>query len=279
MKMIATVSDIVDVMNTLAPRLLAEEWDNVGLQVGDPKQNVKTIWIALDPTLPVLDAACRENVDLLITHHPLFFRPIKSIDFQTPLGSLLKMAVRQQLAVFSAHTNLDIVAGGINDILSERIGLTDLKILRKTSDFCESQPLDTDGSVQGLGRIGTLEKPLELIAFAKMIKKKMGLKTIKLAGNPSLMVTDAAVCSGSGSSLLPDFFACGAQVYVSGDLKYHDARDVEAANLGMIDIGHFSSERLIIKALSKRLKMIFTAKGFEIDVDACDLEKDPFIVL
>ena len=277
--MMATVSDIIDVMNTLAPRLLAEKWDNVGLQIGDPQQNVKNIWIALDPTLPVLDAACRENVDLLITHHPLIFRPLKSIDFQTPLGSLLNMAVRHQLAVFSAHTNLDIVAGGINDLLSERIGLTHLKPLRKTSDPCEIQSPETDGRAQGLGRIGNLESPLELVAFAKMIKQKLGLKTIRFAGNSSLTVTEAAVCSGSGSDLLPDFFASSAEVYVSGDLKYHDARDVEAANLGLIDIGHFSSEKLIIHALSERLKVILPAKGFEVNVEACDLEKDPFLVL
>ena len=279
MKMIATVSDIIDVMNTLAPHLLAEEWDNVGLQIGDPQQEVKNIWIALDPTLPVLDAACRENVDLLITHHPLIFRPLKSIDFQTPLGSLLNMAVRHRLAVFSAHTNLDIVAGGINDILSERIGLTNLKILRKTSAPCKIQPSDIACSAQGLGRIGTLENPLELITFAKGIKKKMGIKTIRFAGNPSLPVKEVAVCSGSGSGLLADFFASGAQVYVSGDLKYHDARDVEAANLGIIDIGHFSSEKLIIHALSERLKEILPARGFEVNVVACDLEKDPFLVL
>jgi dinuclear metal center YbgI/SA1388 family protein len=277
--MIATVSDIIDVMNTLAPHLLAEEWDNVGLQIGDPQQKVKNIWIALDPTLPVLDAACRENVDLLITHHPLIFRPLKSIDFQTPLGSLLNMAVRHRLAVFSAHTNLDIVAGGINDILSERIGLTNLKILRKTSAPCKIQPSDTNGSAQGLGRIGTLESSLELITFAKVIKKKMGIKTIRFAGNPSLAVKEVAVCSGSGSGLLPDFFSSAAQVYVSGDLKYHDARDVEAAKLGIIDIGHFSSEKLIIHALSERLKEILPAKGFEVNVVACDLEKDPFLVL
>jgi len=277
--MMATVSDIADVMNKLAPRLLAEEWDNVGLQIGDPQQEVTNIWIALDPTLSVLEAACRENVDLLITHHPLIFRPLKSIDFQTPIGRLLNMAVRHKLAIFSAHTNLDIVDGGTNDILSERLGLKNLMILKKTSDTCKNKLPDTDDSVQGLGRIGTLETPLALNAFAKMIKKKMGLRTIRFAGNPSLVVTDVAVCSGSGSGLLSDFFASSAQVYVSGDLKYHDARDVEAANLGMIDIGHFSSEELIIHALKERLKLILAAKGLEVNVEACDLEKDPFLVL
>ena len=277
--MIATVSDIIDVMNELAPRSLAEKWDNIGLQIGDPQKQVRHIWIALDPTLPVLDAACRAHVDLLITHHPLIFRPLKSIDFQTPLGNLLHMAVRHQLAIFSAHTNLDSVAGGINDILAERIGLKDLQILRKTTEISDARPPELNSTTSGLGRIGTLESPLALIDFAKLVKNKMGLKTIQYAGKSSLMVKQAAVCSGSGSDLLSDFFASGSQVYISGDLKYHDARDVEAADLGMIDIGHFSSEKLIIHALSGRLKTILPEKGFDVNVDACEVERDPFLVL
>jgi putative NIF3 family GTP cyclohydrolase 1 type 2 len=136
-----------------------------------------------------------------------------------------------------------------------------------------------DSGDQGLGRIGNLDEPLKMHSFAEMIKAKMDLKSIRYAGNPALIVKAAAVCSGSGSGLLPDFFASGAQVYISGDLKYHDARDVEAANLGMIDIGHFSSEELIIHALSERLKKIAAEKGFDVKVEACNIEKDPFRVL
>ncbi len=120
-----TVSDIIDVLESIAPQALAEKWDNVGLQVGDPGRPVKNIWVALDPTYQVVNAACHQKVDLLITHHPLIFKPLQSLDFSTPEGSIIDLAVRHRLAIFAAHTNLDSALGGINDVLAGRIGLDD----------------------------------------------------------------------------------------------------------------------------------------------------------
>ena len=107
----------------------------------------------------------------------------------------------------------------------------------------------------------------------------MGLNSIKIAGNPDLTVNTAAVCTGSGSSLMNHFISSGAQVYISGDLRYHDARDVEAANLGLIDIGHFASEHLIVDVLADRLEKILSKKGFYVKVNAYGLENDPFMIL
>jgi putative NIF3 family GTP cyclohydrolase 1 type 2 len=112
-----------------------------------------------------------------------------------------------------------------------------------------------------------------------MIKKKLKLRHLRLSGDPDLPVKKVAVCSGSGASLLADFFASGAQVFVSGDLRYHDARDVEAANLGLIDIGHFASEHLIVDVLAQRLTGLFADSKKNLNVKACDIEKDPFTVL
>ena len=128
--MSATVAEIIKIMDQLAPPLLAEEWDNVGLQIGDPRLPVRRIWVALDPSPEVVKAACQKEVDLLITHHPLIFRPLKSIDFETPGGSIIQMAAHRQLAIFSAHTNLDIVRDGVNDVLAQRLGLRNLAVLQ-----------------------------------------------------------------------------------------------------------------------------------------------------
>ena len=120
---------------------------------------------------------------------------------------------------------------------------------------------------------------MDLKSFAREIKEEMGLKLVKFAGDPHLPVKRAAVCTGSGSSLLSNFFASGAQVYISGDIRYHDARDVEAANLGVIDIGHFSSEHFMAEDLAARLGTIFIESGINIAIEACDIELDPFTVL
>jgi len=338
---------------------------------------VKNVRIALDPLPEVVDSVCREKADLLITHHPLIFKPIQTIDLKSPLGFIIDKAIRHKLGIFSAHTNLDSSAQGINDYLARKIGLNHLRILgephnktayklsvyvpvEKEQEFLKALfetpagkianytccsfrnygtgtfkpetsanpysgqigtisqseevrieiqvlkndlpsviahlkehhpyetmafdvfPLNMDNSnqeIQGLGRIGTLDEPADLKSLALKIKQSLGLQNIKIAGRPDLPVNTAAVCSGSGSSLMNRFFLSGAQVYISGDLHYHHARDVEAADLGLIDIGHFASEHLIVDVLANRLKQITAEKNIKIQIEAFKHEKDPFIYL
>lgn len=377
--MIATVADIVRAMETIAPVNLAEEWDNVGLQIGEKNWPVRTIWIALDPLPNVVTAACNKDVDLLIIHHPLIFQPLRLIDFSTPVGSIISKAIQHKIALFTAHTNLDKAEGGVNDVLAHRIGLKNLQVLgkREIPENCklvvyvpaeyeqkvlnsiyetnagkigdytccsfrskgtgtfkpgssarpfigklneisqvneirietvvprkdlksviehirENHPYETmaydiyplllfesgvasEGS--GLGRVGELEKKRELTSFALDIKEKLGLKSVRVTGKQNLIVTRAAVCAGSGSSLMNDFFSSGAQVFISGDLRYHEARAVEAADLGLIDIGHFASEHLVLEVIAERLNKILSEDGFDVKVEVCKLEADPFMIL
>jgi len=287
--MSTTVADIVKIMNRFAPPWLAEEWDNVGLQIGDLRWPVRRIWTALDPTLEVINAACKEDVDLLITHHPLFFRPIKSIDFHSPHGSIIKTAIQHQLAIFSAHTNLDMVRDGVNDVLARRLGLKSIKILQPHKG---EQQFKADGDMthdisrvigneieHGIGRIGSLDKTRRLTSLAVIIKEKLNLNFVKVAGNPELKISQVAICSGSGSSLMKAFLASNAQVYISGDIHYHDARDAESANRAIIDIGHFASEHLMVEALAQQLAKILPEEEIKAAIKACTIEKDPFSIL
>jgi dinuclear metal center YbgI/SA1388 family protein len=273
--MAVTVSDIVHVMDQIAPPYLAEDWDNAGLQIGDHQWPVRTVAVALDPSLEVIKEARDKNADLLITHHPLIFRPLPRIDFGTPIGAIIKTAAKYQMAIFAAHTNLDKSEGGSNDLLARRIGLQDLKFLQYSNDV---YPLFSIDHRQGIGRVGVLKKAIELQALALKVKTEFHLQHIKFVGRPDLVITKVAVCTGSGSSLLNSFYSSGAQAYISGDLKYHDARDVEAAGLGLIDMGHFSSEYLVVKELVKRLTHLLAEKQLQVEVRACEIEKDPFVV-
>ncbi len=178
------------------------------------------------------------------------------------------MASKHRMAIFAAHTNLDKVADGVNDVLAHRIGLKNLKALAKDRE--------SDDKIQGLGRIGELENRIGLASFASEIKKSLGIKTVRVAGNPDMLVKKVAVCAGSGSGLMDIFFSSGAQVYISGDLRYHDARAAEASRVGLIDIGHFTSEHLIVEILAERLKKLLVKTGIDIEVKACGLETDPF---
>lgn len=276
----ATVAEIIKIMDQLAPPLLAEEWDNVGLQIGDPRQSVRRIWVALDPSLEVVRAACDKKVDLLITHHPLIFRPLKSIDFETPGGSVIQMATQHQLAIFSAHTNLDIVRNGVNDVLAQRLGLQNLAILQPVHGGKRSgeNPLPLPGGEgeHGIGRIGSLDKTSSLKILVSMVKEKLALDFVKVAGDLAMKITRVAICSGSGSSLMQAFLSSKAQAYISGDIHYHDALEAQAANRGIIDIGHFPSEHLMVDALVKQLERIISKAGIKVEIMACTIEKDPF---
>ncbi|MGD9079641.1 MAG: Nif3-like dinuclear metal center hexameric protein [Desulfobacterales bacterium] len=278
-----TVAKIIEIMNQLAPPLLAEEWDNVGLQIGDSRQPVGRIWVALDPSPEVVKAACQKKVDLLITHHPLIFRPLKSIDFDTPGGSIIQMAAHHQLAIFSAHTNLDIVRDGVNDVLAQQLGLRNLTVLNPVEVEERAKegatPL-TDGEAEyGIGRIGSLTKASSLRSLVSMVKKKLKLDFIKVAGDLEMKVKWVAICSGSGSSLMQAFLASKAQAYISGDIHYHDAREAEAVNRAIIDIGHFPSEHLMVDALAKQLEKVISKQGIEAEIMACTIEKDPFRII
>jgi len=281
--MAANVSNIVQVMEVIAPVYLAEEWDNVGLQIGDHRWPVKTLAVALDANLQTIEESHSKNADMLITHHPLLFRPLSAIHFHTPLGSIIQRAIQYQMAIFAAHTNLDKTEDGLNDLFARRIGLRNLKVLQISSAFGNTgqtgnPPLESEAH-QGIGRVGEMKQAIELKNLAANIKKELNLQEVKFAGKPDLIVTRAAVCTGSGSDLIKSFYASGAQAFISGDLKYHDARDIEAAGLGIIDIGHFGSEHIVVAELAKRLRILLAERQLEVDVFACEIEEDPFVTI
>lgn len=267
------VFDIMQLMERIAPLSLAEEWDNCGLQIGSKRWPVKKIWVALDPLLPVIEAAADKQVDMVITHHPLFFRPLRNLDVDTPAGKVIERALAARIAVYAAHTCLDSAPGGVNDVLARRIGLTNLKALVPATGEDEGDP------PKGLGRIGNLPAPLPLEELALSVKNALGLEQIVLAGRCIKPIRMVALCSGSGSSLLETFLESQAQVYISGDMHYHDARAVEDAGRAFIDVGHFGSERVMIDALAAQISAICTSCAWPVTIESCRVEKNPFIYL
>jgi putative NIF3 family GTP cyclohydrolase 1 type 2 len=134
----------------------------------------------------------------------------------------------------------------------------------------------TAEAVYGIGRIGVLNRPSSLKALISMVKKRLKLKYVKVAGDPNMKISRVALCSGSGSSLVPAFLSSEADVYISGDIHYHNARDAESAHRAIIDIGHFASEHLMVEALAQRLKELISEAGISAKIEACTIEKDPF---
>ncbi len=271
-----TVKDIVRMMERIAPIELSEDWDNCGLQIGAHNWPVEKVLIALDPSEEVMQYAADQNADMVITHHPLLFQPLKSIDMGTPLGRIVELAVNNGTALYSAHTNLDSAEKGVNDILAITIGLTELTALVPASGPVAGQQALPQ---LGLGRVGRLAPAMSVKAFARHAKEKLNVHAVKVAGNPELEVSRAAICSGSGGSLIDHFLQSPAQVYVSGDLRYHDARLIEEAGRALIDVGHFSSEHIIIDRLVELLTKEARAEGVQLLIEPCRVERDPFMLV
>jgi len=266
-------ADIIGVIESLAPPILAEQWDNCGLQVGSRKWPVKKVWIALDPLLEVVREAAGQEVDLLVTHHPLLFNPLRSIDVETPVGKIVETVLTARMAIYSAHTNLDSASEGLNHIFASLIGLHDL-LPMVPSDASEAGRQGR--ATAGMGRLGRLAHPLTLAELAHRIRIRFNLPGVKIVGEPESMVDRVAVCSGSGSSLLDAFLNSDAQVYLTGDLRYHDARRVEDDGRAMIDVGHFASEHIFIDPLVAHLRQAARHAGWSVDIDPCRIERDPF---
>ena len=152
-----TVQTVADAVNRLAPKKLAEEWDNPGLLVGDPSAEVKKIFLCLDVLDEKISRALELDAQLIVAHHPLIFHAVKNVRFDLPLGNKLARLIKNNLAVFAAHTNLDTAAGGVNDVLAKKIGLVDVK------NFGDEE--------FSLGRLGTLETPMTAADFARHVKK------------------------------------------------------------------------------------------------------------
>jgi GTP cyclohydrolase I len=269
--MATTVAEIVRIIETLAPPALAESWDNVGLQIGDPRRRVTTVWVALDPAPNVIRAACNAGVDLLVTHHPLIFRPLKRIDGATAQGASILDAAAHGLAIYAMHTNFDAAAGGLNDVLAKRIGLSRVEPLG-----VEAGAPPSAGSI---GRIGRLAKGLSVRDLAQVVKHKLAIGRVRVAGDLRMRVERVALVTGSGGSLLPLFLQSQAGVFITGDLRYHDAREIEAAGKAAIDIGHFHSEQMMAEDVADRLRRRLQRRRPRVQVEACTLENDPFIFL
>ncbi|RGS73465.1 Nif3-like dinuclear metal center hexameric protein [Mitsuokella sp. AF21-1AC] len=238
---------ILDAIERIAPRHLAEEWDNPGLLVGSPAQEVGRILVALDVSDEVVHQAIEQGAKLIVAHHPLIFHPLKKLRTDLPLGHRLSVLLKHDIAVVAAHTNLDIAQGGVNDVLANAIGLS------KLSSFIITEQHE-DGAAESLGRIGFLPAPMTIRDFAAKVREALPTQHVRFVDAGARPVRRVALCSGAGAEFIGKAAMMGADVYVTGDVKYHDAQ--QAAELGMhlIDAGHFGTEFPVVSALAARLR-------------------------
>ena len=361
---------IMDAMERIAPRKLAEDWDNPGLLVGSPAQEVNHVYVCLDVSEAVIDAVIAQGADMIISHHPLIFRVMKQLRTDLPLGRMLQRLMENHIAVYAAHTNLDIAPGGVNDVLARLLGLGDIQDFVVTGeeeleklavyvprDYAEQvreavtragagaignyscctfntsgqgtflpsedthpfigkpgqleqvdevrietilpaalerkivramlrahpyeepaydlYPLKNKGKSSSLGRVGILPVPQRAEDFAGQVCAALDAGHVRLVKAGERLVRKVALCSGSGAEFIGKASFLGADAYITGDVKYHDAQQAAALGMHVIDAGHFATEFPVVQVLGRQLAREMEGQRGDIAI-TCDEESRDF---
>jgi dinuclear metal center YbgI/SA1388 family protein len=261
------VKDVVDIMESIAPSKLKDSYDNVGLMVGDKENNVSNILIALDCTLKVISEAIERNCSLILTHHPILFRKPSAITTESLLGTKLIELIKNNIDVYSSHTNLDKVQGGMNDIIVNILGY-------ETSEVMELQEGDNEGS--GVGRLVTLNQPTTLLSLCDKIKTSLKVSNLRYSGEDEKNIEKIAIINGSGTDYFHIAKALKADCIITGDTTYHYVSDLLEDGIAIVDPGHFATEWPAMKSFSDLLKGRLTEAGFYNSVIISNEVYDPY---
>ncbi len=237
------VRDVTKVIEDFAPLSIQEGWDNSGLCIGSPDAPVTSVLLGLDCTSELVDEAIACGADMIVTHHPLIFSGLKKISPEDQVGEAVIKAVKAGISVYAAHTSADKVIAGVSGAMASRLGLHDVSIL------------DEDGEGTGLGVVGNLPQPLSADEAVALVKEKFGLKMVRTSRPVDGKVSRVALCGGSGGSLIRKAMSSGAQLYISGDISYHNF--FTKAGFMIMDIGHYESEIEIVDILFSLLRKNF----------------------
>nr|WP_312576315.1 Nif3-like dinuclear metal center hexameric protein [Sedimentibacter sp.] len=211
-----------------------ENWDNSGLQIGNLNSDIKNVMITLDLDKEAVRAAIENKTDLIITHHPFIFNPIKSIDFNTYDGEIIKDLIKNNINLYSMHTSFDMAEYGVNHVLAKKLGIETFDVLHNINDSLNNP--------YGYGGVSDIKKT-NIVKYAEFVKDALNCKNLKLYCNDrNKIIARVAFCGGSGSEFIQDAIKNKADVYITGDIKYHQAQDALKNDLLIIDAGHFYTE-------------------------------------
>ncbi|MBQ3107738.1 MAG: Nif3-like dinuclear metal center hexameric protein [Firmicutes bacterium] len=256
--------EFIQLLNNIAPKEMAEDWDNSGMQINMGAPEVRKVLVALEITGDVIEEATELGVDMIVTHHPLLFNPLKKITGRTVIGDHIIKLIRRNISVYSSHTNFDKVFGGNNDYMAELLGLS--RVRRLLSDFNVDEE-------EVIGRQGELPKTVTLEEFVNKVKRVLNLKTIKVIGDLERPVRSVGLCTGSGGAYIEAARRNGCDVFLTGEVRYHEGIKAKETNMAVIDAGHFGTEWIFVENFARRLEDLVEGK---VEVFASKVKVDPF---
>ncbi len=228
--------NIIEMLEELSPLKFAMDWDNPGLLCGRRDKEVEKVYIALDATDEAVAMAVEQGADMLLTHHPLIFSPLKKINNDDFIGRRLWKLIRNDISYYAMHTNFDVM--GMADASAEILGLRNTDILDVT--------WSEDDAKEGIGRTGRLPRIMSLLECGEYVKERFGVKHVRIYGDTEADLELAAICPGSGKSEIKNAIRAGADVLITGDIEHHEGIDAAASGLAIIDAGHYGIEKLFI---------------------------------
>ena len=253
-------------MEKFAPTQLAEDWDNVGLLIGDRTQSIERVMTCLTVTPRTVAEAVQRRADLIVTHHPIPFRPMKRLTTDTITGGIVWQLARAGISVYSPHTGFDSAENGINQSLGIRLGLEGLEPLIPQEDGVQAI---------GAGRLGQLQESQTLAEFVSSIKLSLSIDSIRVVNSEDSSVKRVAIACGSGGSFLGKAKARGCDTLVTGEATFHTCLEAEARGMSLVLLGHFASERFAVETLAELLKVSFEST----EIWSSATERDPLSLM
>lgn len=247
--------DIIKVIEATYPKTAALEFDNVGLQAGRSEKEIRKVYLALDATDSIIEQAVSAGADMLITHHPLIYVPMKSVTDENFISRRIVKLIQNDISYYAMHTNYDVL--GMAELSGRILDIMNPEVLDPTSDL--------SGVVQGIGRVGYLKNMMTLKECCVYVKNKLKLESVKVFGSMDKEISRMAVSPGSGKSAISAALDKGADVLVTGDIGHHDGLDAMEQGLSIIDAGHYGTEYIFIQDLQNFLQkelpdlQVFTA--------------------
>lgn len=267
-----TGNDLIQRFEMFANPALAESWDHVGLQLGNPERPVKRVMTALDCRPEVVQEAIEKDVDFIFNHHPAMFHAVKTLDVRDPQIAMYQTLLEHGITVYAAHTNLDNANGGMNDWLAAQLELTNVEPLQITG----IDPIS--GRDYGMGRLGDLLQPMSPAAFGQWCLEKFQLNGARLIVNPAdqkQLIKRVAILGGSGQDFWQLAKKRGADAYVTGDVSYHFAHDMIASHLTVVDAGHHI-EVVCQDQLASLLKKWRQENDWDFEIITSEINTEPF---
>ena len=242
------LSQLIEELEQISPNRYACSWDNVGLLVGRKEQQIQKVVVSLDATNEVIEQAIKHGEDLILTHHPMIFSSMKCVNDDSFLGRKILNLIENKIACYAMHTNFDIM-GGMAQLAEKAMNLqnaTPLEVI-----------VEENGSLEGIGRVGQLEREMTLLECADFVKSVFNIPSVSICGEKDKKVKTVAICPGSGKGMAKEARKKGAEVLIAGDFGHHDGMDALDDKFALIDAGHYGIEHIFMEYMTKCLKETF----------------------